>query len=391
MEDRLVAFCAGPRVAVTGAGSGPLAGLRFAAKDNFDVAGHATGAGNPDWLRTHGPADVTANAVLRLLAAGADLAGKTIMDELAFGSVGENRHYGTPLNPAAPERVPGGSSSGSASAVAGGAVDFALGTDSACSVRLPASLCGLYGVRPTHGRVDIRGVVPLSPSLDTVGWLARDATVLGRVGSVLLDGDGDASPLARMVFPQDAFALAREPVREALAPAVEGLRARFEDTSRECIGEPDTPRALGHFLMRSANVQIREVWECHGAWIDETQPDSVVLDRQNMIVGAESTDQGMRDARAGWDDLRVWIRARVPAGTVLCVPTVSDVAPLRGASNEERGAFVFPSLCLLAIAVLGGLPQVSVPGATADGLPVGLSLIGSPGSDERLLALAASL
>jgi amidase len=152
-------------VSLEGATTGPLAGLTFAVKDNFDVAGHITGAGSPDWQRSHRPAHTTAAAITSLVEAGARLVGKTQMDELAYGVLGENAHYGTPHNPAAPDRVPGGSSSGSASAVAGGLVDFALGSDSACSVRLPAALCGLFGIRPTLGAgVDGWAATPLAQS-----------------------------------------------------------------------------------------------------------------------------------------------------------------------------------------------------------------------------------
>jgi len=390
-SDHLGAFCPGDRVEVGGAADGPLAGLRFAAKDNFDVAGHVSGAGNPDWLRTHAAADETAPAVQRLLDAGADLIGKTVMDELAFGSVGENRHYGTPVNSAAPGRVPGGSSSGSASAVAGGLVDFALGTDSACSVRLPASVCGLYGMRPTHGRVPLDGVIPLSPSLDTVGWLCRTSSCLQRVGNALLDPGPLVAEPARLRIVDDAFALAREPIRAALAPAVDHLCSMLCENDHVNVGEPETERALGLFLMHSYGVQIREVWECHGAWIKETRPDSVVLTAETLRLGAESTDLELRAARETWDLLRVRIRELVPPDCVLCLPTVTDVPPRCAAPDDERGAFTIPSLCLLSIAVLAGLPQLSIPGATDAGLPVGLSLIGAPGSDERLLDLACRL
>jgi amidase len=143
------AFCSGARVELRGRSAGPLRGLKFAAKDNLDVEGFVTGAGSPDWKETHTPARFTAHSICQLLAAGASLVGKTQMDQLAWGTLGRNEHYGTPRNPAAQGRFPGGSSSGSACAVAGCEVDFALGTDSACSVRLPAALCGIYGIRPT--------------------------------------------------------------------------------------------------------------------------------------------------------------------------------------------------------------------------------------------------
>src|ERR687889_2186783 len=159
-------------------GSGPLDGLTFAVKDLIDIGGYKTGCGNPSWGHTHPPATVNAVCVEQLLAAGARCVGKTVTDELAFSLLGENHFYGTPLNPKAPDRVPGGSSSGSASAVARGLVDFALGTDTGGSVRVPASNCGTWGLRSSHGFISVAGVNPFAPTFDTVGILASSAVVL---------------------------------------------------------------------------------------------------------------------------------------------------------------------------------------------------------------------
>ena len=194
------------RVDIAPSRQGALSGLTFAAKDMFDVAGIVTGGGSPDWLASHGPAARTAPSVQACLDAGARLTGIAIADELAFSPFGENVHYGTPRNPKAPDRVPGGSSSGSASATAGGLVDFALGGDTAGSVRVPASWCGLFGMRPTHGRIPLEGVMPLAPSFDTVGWFARDGAMLSRVGRVFFDDP--APPIRRVFWLKDAFALA---------------------------------------------------------------------------------------------------------------------------------------------------------------------------------------
>ena len=167
-------------------GAGLLDGLTFALKDLIDVAGCRTGAGNPDWLARQSPAERSATVVEKTLAAGATLVGKTITDELAFSLEGRNVHYGSPINPACPDRMCGGSSSGSGVAVAAGLVDFAIGTDTGGSVRVPASFLGVFGFRPSHGAVSLDGVVPFAPSYDTVGWFARDAELLEKVGLVLL-------------------------------------------------------------------------------------------------------------------------------------------------------------------------------------------------------------
>ena len=193
--DPLGAFVAMGSVARAAAGRGSLGGVGFAVKDLFDIAGHVSSCGNPDWQATHEPASKDAPSITALLAAGASLVGATVMDELAYSLAGENVHQGTPRNIRAPGRVCGGSSSGSAAAVAGGACEFALGTDTGGSIRVPASYTGLYGLRPTHGRIPLEGVMPLSPSYDTIGWFANTGDLLRRVGEVLLgEGARPASP-----------------------------------------------------------------------------------------------------------------------------------------------------------------------------------------------------
>ena len=218
----LGAFCDWAEVHLPGKAGGPLSGLRFAVKDLYDVEGHVTGCGNPDWLATHEPAESTAPAVTRLVEAGATMIGKTITDELAFSLFGENFHYGAPVNTRAPDRVPGGSSSGSAAAVAGGLVDFAVGSDTGGSVRVPASFCGILGIRPTHGRISIEGCMPLASTFDTVGWFANDPELLERVGRVLLDEPAGSKQPGRggVLIAEDAFDLlepsSRDPVSRAL-------------------------------------------------------------------------------------------------------------------------------------------------------------------------------
>src|SRR6202163_733421 len=194
IDDRLNAFCRYEDVALEGIPTGRLLGCSFAVKDVFDLAGYRTGNGHPRWLETHPPAERTASAVERLLAAGARMVGKTYCDEMTYSINGENVHYGTPINPKAPGHVPGGSSSGSAAAVSGGLVDLALGTDCGGSVRIPASYCGIIGLRPTHGRVSDKGVLPFGPSFDVVGWFARDIDLFAKVGDVLLGDDKAAAP-----------------------------------------------------------------------------------------------------------------------------------------------------------------------------------------------------
>src|ERR687890_786551 len=180
-SDPARAFMPYPAADVPHAAEGKLTGLTFAAKDLFDVAGYPTSGGSPHLLALSGVKTRTAPTVQRLLDAGARLVGKTITDELAFSMNGKNAHFGTPVNGAAPDRIPGGSSSGSAAAVSNGLCDFALGTDTGGSVRAPASHCGLFGIRPTHGRVSLEGCHDLAPSFDSCGYFTRDGSTFTRV------------------------------------------------------------------------------------------------------------------------------------------------------------------------------------------------------------------
>src|ERR1700744_4136442 len=232
MIDSINAFVTGPRIHIHGASSGPLSGLSFAAKDLFDVAGVPTGGGNHDWARQNPIPTQHAWAVQTLLDAGATLIGKTITDEVSLGILGENAFDGTPLNSKARDRVPGGSSSGSAAAVAAGGCDTALGTDTGGSVRVPSSFCGLYGIRPAHGRLDLSGMLPQAPSSDTTGWFARDADTFARVSSVLLGEPIPTGLPTRLIVAADAFALADPAAAAALQPLVDRL-GRLVGATRE--------------------------------------------------------------------------------------------------------------------------------------------------------------
>jgi amidase len=267
VRDPYNAFCRHTHVEIDGAPAGPLHGLSFAVKDVFDIAGERTGNGNPVWLETHEPAARTASSVERLLAAGAHMAGKTHTDEMAYSLNGENVHYGTPVNPNAPGRIPGGSSSGSAAAVAGGLVDFALGTDCGGSVRLPASFCGIYGIRTTHGLVSADGIVDLAKSFDTVGWFARDPKIMRRIGEVLLPRASGFAP-KRLLIAQDAFAFAGPEVAAALAAAVANVKAAFSQHRDVQIYGGDTVTGPRVFRI----LQGDEIRRRHSAWIDKHNP-----------------------------------------------------------------------------------------------------------------------
>ena len=382
-DDALGAFCRHTHVAVAGSGAGPLAGLTFGVKDIYDIAGHRTGFGSPDWLSTHPPAARTAPVVERLLAAGADMLGKTQTDELTYSLNGENAHYGTPVNVNAPGRIPGGSSSGSAAAVAGGLVDFALGSDTGGSVRAPASFCGIYGMRPTHGRVSLAGACALAPSFDTAGWFARDATLLERVGRVLL---GDAQPVepGAVLLAADALSLAGPAAAMALQPALERIRGALGASRPVTISTEGLPQWFQAFRV----LQGAEIHAQLGDWVARVQPrlGPGVRERMQWVATISAEDvaraQTVRDAaRRRMDEL-------LAGGAVLVLPTVPDIAPLLNTPAAALDDFRARAMSLLCIAGLAGLPQVSLPLATLQGCPLGVSLLAARGNDTLLLALA---
>jgi amidase len=387
MRDPLGAFCSDQDVHIEGRAGGLLSGLTFAAKDVFDIAGFRTGAGNPDWLRTHPPANFTASAVQHLLNAGATLVGKTHTDELTFSINGENYHYGTPVNPNAHGRIPGGSSSGSASAVAGGLVDFALGTDTGGSVRLPASNCGIFGFRPTHGRLANDGVVPLSPGFDTVGWFARTGKLLQRVGAVLLDTDEAEPGFSRFLLAGDAMQLVSEEVRPALDDAV----AILEQAAGHFEAVDIYNGKAEEWMTAFRTLQGAEVWKTHGEWIREVQPEFGPEIRARFEWAASVDARLVPAASALRSEVAQIFADLLGQHSVLCIPTSPSIALPQNLGGEQLEQFRQNALALLCVAGLAGLPQVSLPLGRYDSCPIGISLIGSRNSDSRLLALTASI
>lgn len=374
------AFAPEGRFNLPGAAGGPLARLRVGVKDMIDIQGRVTGAGNPDWRATHGPAERHAPVVAQLLAAGADIVGKTLTDELAYSLNGENFHYGTPVNPVTPDRIPGGSSCGSAVAAASGLCDIGLGTDTAGSIRLPATFCGAWGFRPTHGAVSSEGVVPLAPSYDVVGWITRDADTLARVGQALLPGDTGLP--GRLLLADDAWSLASDAVRQGLEAPRAALMARFGAVEQVTLAQEGLLAWQQIFRV----IQGREVWAAHGDWIARHAPrfgpDIGERFKWASTIAADEAEAAAVERRR--------IAARLDEllqDAVLCIPTVSFVAPVKGSSTaaEDRTR----ALCLLCIASLAGLPQLTMPAMAGNRCAVGLSLIAARGRDRALLEQAA--
>lgn len=387
MHPSTTPFVPGPRIRIDGRSGGPLSDLTFVAKDLFDVAGYPTGGGNHDWVRWRPVPDRHAWAVQTLLDAGATLTGKTITDEISLGILGENAFDGTPLNPKAPDRVPGGSSSGSASAVASGLCDTALGTDTGGSVRVPASFCGLYGIRPTHGRLPLDGMLPQAPSSDTTGWFARDAATFARVSEVMLGETLPKSLPKTLIIAVDAFGFADDDVQSALQPMISRL-ARLIGASRN---EIMAPQGLSVWARAQRTLQPAEAWETFRPWVEATNPRMAFVVARNLIAGSQIPAADIAWASLMRTEVRARLRYLLGGDAILCLPTTPFPALLKGQPVTALDSARNRITCLAAHGGLAGMPQVSIPGATVDGLPVGLSIVGGHGKDAMLVSVAQAM
>jgi amidase len=382
------AFMPYPKVPVASASTGSLSGLSFAVKDLFDVEGYPTGCGNPHKLALSGIKTTTAPAIQILLDNGASFAGKTLSDEIAFSLNGKNVHFGTPLNPAAPDRIPGGSSSGSASATASGAVDFAIGTDTGGSIRAPASYCGLFGMRPSHGVISLEGCMAQTPSLDTFGWFTRDAATLQQVGKAVLPTDQNAvANDPELVFLPELFSLLDPHATSCVETAIAAIKAGYRSRTSSVLTLAD----LDDLYWCFRRTQGFEAWKVHGEFVTEHNPQFGPGIAERLRYAATVANSEYDKAQLLIAEFRKRFRDLLGESTILILPTMPDVAPLLTQTESDLEDFRNKALRLLCLSGLSGFPQISMPLVKIAGAPLGLSIIGPPGSDQSLISLTAGL
>ncbi len=377
-----------------GAWEGALAGLTVAVKDVFAIAGFRIGAGNPTYLEQARPEKATAPAVADLLRAGASLRGIARTDEFAYSIAGDNVHYGTPPNGAVVGALPGGSSSGPASAVALGHADIGLATDTAGSIRVPASYQGLWGLRTTHDLVPRQGMLPLAQSFDTIGWLTRDGETLQRVADWCLSYDGSASTENvygaagdelpwRFLVPEEILDCVEPATGAAFSRLLAGLAASDDPPPFRAVHAGDLDAAFAAFR----TVQGAEAWRNNGEWL-RAHPGAVgpaVAER--FAVASRLTPADEASARKGLESIAAHL-ADLVDDAVLLFPTVPGPAPQRTADVDAVRA---ATLRMTAPAAIAGLPAVSVPLLRVDGAPVGVCLVSRAGTDIALVRLARRL
>lgn len=394
----------------------PLNRLTFAVKDIFDMDGYVTGFGNPDWLRTHSAATSTAPAVLAMLKAGATCLGRTVMDEMAYSINGENVHYGTPVNPCAPDRVPGGSSSGSAVAVGAMLVDFSLGTDTGGSVRVPASYCGIFGFRPSHGIVSTDGVIPMAQSFDTVGWFSRDPGTLNRVGQILLQlPDEKHVRPSRVLIAEDCFKLLSIPSTRVTNIVVASVETLFGGDILGSVNLGDYVESkvpsLKHFMVDDDDVENQEFSinslvalstamrllqrfefkKNHGEWVSRVKPDLGPGISERVLDALKTSGEHIDECESVKTQLRQALTALLGEDGILVIPTVPGPPPKLQTETSSLETFRARAFSLLSVAGVSGLCQVTIPLGKYEGLPVAVSLLAKHGSDGFLLNLVETL
>jgi amidase len=388
VHDTARSFMPYPEAPVPNAATGPLSGLSFAVKDLFDVAGYPTSGGQPFLLAMSGIKSNTAPTVQKLLASGARFVGKTITDELAFSMNGQNAHFGSPINGGAPDRISGGSSSGSAGAVSNRLCDFALGTDTGGSVRAPASHCGLVGLRPTHGRVSLHGALDLAPSFDTCGWFTRDVPTFARVANILLGQDEKPLPKTiRLMSPTQVWGLLSPKASKAFAPA----RAQIESALGAASPVRVVLESLEAMYWHFRYLQGRESWQVDGPLITKFHPPLGPGVAQRFDWSSKVTDAQVSSATAFREKFKAKLLDILGEDGVLVMPTMPDIAPLISDDDASMDKYRNQAIQMLCIAGLSGCPQLSLPLATRLNAPLGISLLGPPGSDRSLVRLAEKI
>lgn len=386
-DDPFNAFLDHADAPVANASDGPLAGLTLAVKDIYDIAGQRTGGGNPQKLAEAPVAETTAPSIQRLLDAGARFVGRTQTDELTFSLMGQNAHYPEPVNPAAPDRVTGGSSSGSAAAVAGGLADIAIGSDTGGSIRAPASFCGLIGLRPTHGVISLDRAMPLAPSFDTFGWFARDIATYERVANVMLPADNTTRQhhflnLASL----DALTLGDREATE-YARMVDIIAATL-DVPREA---PPLVQEIDDLYWSFRKLQAYEAWATHGAWISASERGLGPGVKGRFEFGSKVTDATASEESGKRDAFRDELAELLGDDGILLLPTVPGAAPRKDLGFDDLQAYRERALRLLCLSGLSGFPQITIPLGTVDGAPFGISLLGPAGADRQLIELARTI
>ena len=358
---------------------GLLSNLNFVLKDMCDVKNLKTSCGNPDFFKKCDFANDYAPFLKDLLNEGPVLKGITVCDEFFYSLIGENGHYGTPTNLNAPSCVPGGSSSGSAAALTTDLYDFSIGSDTGGSVRIPASFCGLIGMRPTHNRINTKGVYPMAPSFDTIGWFANNPEIFQKVGNVLLNNiERSNVDFKQYVVAEDLLELCDAEVQDNFNNYI---NVNIPNINKTRLSTNTKAIIADNFRI----LQGAEVKENIIPWIEKNTPNISPEIKSRIDMASKITDIEVNRALIFRKTLIDEIKKSLPEGTIAVFPTSPFSAPKSGQDDESLGSFRKRLMELTSIAGMTSRPQITIPRLKDKSGPVGISLLGWKYSDEILL------
>ncbi len=359
--------------------TGTLKKLNFLVKDMCKVKDHRTSCGNPDFYQKCIPADDYAPFLKEILKAGATLKGITICDEFFYSLIGENSHYGTPANFNAPGCVPGGSSSGSAAALTTNLYDFSIGSDTGGSVRVPASFCGLFGIRPTHNRINTDGVYPMAPSFDTLGWFAKDIDIFKKIGCVLLNlNEKTEVSFKEFVIAEDILELASPKIVKLFNNYIND---KFPEIKKIRLSKHNKEEIADNFRI----LQGGEIKENIIPWILVNKPKISPEINNRIEMAMKITTDEINKAQKFREKLKVEIDKSLPKGIIALFPTTPFSSPKCGQSDEQLASYRKKLMEFTSIAGMTSRPQISMPKFRDNTGPIGISLLGWQYNDEILL------
>ena len=359
--------------------NGRLKNLKFVLKDMCDVKNIKTSCGNPDFYKACEPAKKHAEFLSNILSEGAILEGITICDEFFYSVIGENSHYGTPKNLNAPNCVPGGSSSGSAAALTTDLFDFSIGSDTGGSVRVPASFCGLLGIRPTHGRINANGVYPMAPSFDTIGWFSNNIKTFQKIGEVLLDkNENENITFNQFVIAEDLLELVDTDIKNQFNSYYKELHPNIKHIRLSKFSKSEI---ADNFRI----LQAGEIKEHVIPWIEKNKPKISLEINSRIEMASEISPLEIDAAKTFRQEIISEINNSLPEGDIAIFPTTPFSAPKCGQSDQDLGSDRKKIMEMTSIAGMTSRPQISIPKFKGKTGPVGISILGWQNSDEILL------
>ena len=359
--------------------NGNLKNLKFVLKDMCDIKNIKTSCGNPDFYKACEPAKKHAEFLSNILSEGAILEGITICDEFFYSVIGENSHYGTPKNLNAPNCVPGGSSSGSAAALTTDLFDFSIGSDTGGSVRVPASFCGLLGIRPTHGRIKSNGVYPMAPSFDTIGWFSNNIKTFQKIGEVLLDkNENENITFNQFVIAEDLLELVDTDIKNQFDSYYKELHPNIKHRRLSKFSKSEI---ADNFRI----LQAGEIKEHVIPWIEKNKPKISLEINSRIEMASEILPLEIDAAKTFRQEIISEINNSLPEGDIAIFPTTPFSAPKCGQSDQDLGSDRKKIMEMTSIAGMTSRPQISIPKFKGKTGPVGISILGWQNSDEILL------